>query len=301
MKRSQSAIITYLQLSRIPNLFTVPGDVIAGAALAGLFTAKNPDYLPVIITIFISLFIYIAGLWLNDYFDHEIDLKERPDRPIPSGHIKRVTVLGIATTLLISAIGLSACLNSKNAMVCVLLVGLVISYNAFAKKIPIIGTATMALCRVGSLLLGISAYTPDKLQSSMILITSVALFSYIFIVAQIAVNEMDRLPSKIYILAIALSPLLLLLSGSHSLFKPGCLATWLSIIVFLLNTEALAFKLFNNKEITKTGPLVGALIRNLIFMQCFWIAVNGGNCIWAVAVFLLWPVAGYAGRKFYGS
>ncbi len=33
--------------------------------------------------------IYAAGIALNDVFDYEIDLKERPGRPLPSGRVSR--------------------------------------------------------------------------------------------------------------------------------------------------------------------------------------------------------------------
>ena len=30
---------------------------------------------------------YIGGMYLNDAFDRDIDARERPERPIPSGHV----------------------------------------------------------------------------------------------------------------------------------------------------------------------------------------------------------------------
>ena len=39
----------------------------------------------------LSLF-YVAGMYLNDAFDAEIDARERPERPIPSGQVSAETV-----------------------------------------------------------------------------------------------------------------------------------------------------------------------------------------------------------------
>jgi 4-hydroxybenzoate polyprenyltransferase len=47
--------------------------------------------------------LYIAGIALNDYFDIEIDRKERPSRPLPSGSVPKKHAMVIALTALIAA------------------------------------------------------------------------------------------------------------------------------------------------------------------------------------------------------
>ena len=42
----------------------------------------------------LSLF-YVAGMYLNDAYDAEIDARERPERPIPSGQVSAETVFAI--------------------------------------------------------------------------------------------------------------------------------------------------------------------------------------------------------------
>ena len=71
-----------LELIRPPNLFTIPGDVLAGASLALISPEKIPHVFPVIA---ISLLLYMSGLIINDCCDRNIDAIERPHRPIPSG------------------------------------------------------------------------------------------------------------------------------------------------------------------------------------------------------------------------
>ncbi|MBX2851336.1 MAG: UbiA family prenyltransferase [Phycisphaeraceae bacterium] len=41
--------------------------------------------------------LYSGGMVLNDYLDREVDLQERPNRPIPSGRIHPKTALWLAT------------------------------------------------------------------------------------------------------------------------------------------------------------------------------------------------------------
>jgi 4-hydroxybenzoate polyprenyltransferase len=47
--------------------------------------------------------LYVAGIALNDYFDVEIDRKERPSRPLPSGSVPKRHAMAIALIALIAA------------------------------------------------------------------------------------------------------------------------------------------------------------------------------------------------------
>ncbi|NBV85120.1 MAG: hypothetical protein EBS01_02380 [Verrucomicrobia bacterium] len=79
---------TWLQLFRAPNLFTVPGDPIAGylIAYAGFFDTS------IVFVTMASLAFYGAGLLLNDLIDIAEDRAERPNRPLPSGQVSPTTV-----------------------------------------------------------------------------------------------------------------------------------------------------------------------------------------------------------------
>jgi 4-hydroxybenzoate polyprenyltransferase len=81
----------YLRLGRISNLPTVWSNVLAGAALAGGGTFEQL----LLLALGASL-LYTGGMFLNDAFDRDIDARERPERPIPSGRVSpgRVFLLG---------------------------------------------------------------------------------------------------------------------------------------------------------------------------------------------------------------
>ena len=49
-----------------------------------------------------------SALILNDYFDYEVDLINAPDRPLPSGAVSRLDVIGL--TVLTTLVGLSSAL-----------------------------------------------------------------------------------------------------------------------------------------------------------------------------------------------
>ena len=74
----------YLELMRLPNVFTSMADVAMGFLFVReLATAIDAWLLAVLLGA--SSLLYLAGVVLNDVFDLELDSRERPDRPLPSG------------------------------------------------------------------------------------------------------------------------------------------------------------------------------------------------------------------------
>jgi 4-hydroxybenzoate polyprenyltransferase len=90
-----------LQLGRVSNLPTVWSNGLAGVVLAG-GGALDPPTLPLLLAL--SLF-YVAGMYLNDAFDAEIDARERPERPIPSGAVSAGVVLGAGFGMMALGLG----------------------------------------------------------------------------------------------------------------------------------------------------------------------------------------------------
>src|SRR5678816_3693789 len=75
-----SLLRTWLQLFRAPNLFSVPGEPLAGYLLASYGAVEPKLFLPLVA----SVCLYAGGLLLNDLVDLREDLAERPQRPLPS-------------------------------------------------------------------------------------------------------------------------------------------------------------------------------------------------------------------------
>ena len=73
----------WLQLARISNAPTVVSNTVAGAVLV----AAAPDAGTVAAVALAMALFYTAGMVLNDVADAEIDRRQRPERPIPSGVI----------------------------------------------------------------------------------------------------------------------------------------------------------------------------------------------------------------------
>jgi hypothetical protein len=93
------------ELLRLPNLPSAATNALAGAAI-GLLVADPPrslaagaDLRVVAATVAAIVGLYAIGLLLNDLFDLEIDRRERPGRPRPSGRIAPEAAAALAAAL----------------------------------------------------------------------------------------------------------------------------------------------------------------------------------------------------------
>ena len=77
-------LLAYLQLIRLPNVFTAIADILMGY----LVTVGSFGY-ELALLILASCSLYSAGMVLNDVMDFEDDQRDRPNRPLPSGRIDR--------------------------------------------------------------------------------------------------------------------------------------------------------------------------------------------------------------------
>jgi 4-hydroxybenzoate polyprenyltransferase len=141
---------TLAELVRAPAALSVPGDILAGAAAAGFpFGARRTAGLAAA-----SVCIYWAGMALNDYADREVDAKERPGRPIPSGRIDPRTALGVATGLTGAGLALSGAIGGRRSLgMTVPLAAGVWAYDLLLKGTPA-GALSMAFARGMNVLAG---------------------------------------------------------------------------------------------------------------------------------------------------
>ncbi len=140
-----------LRLGRVSNLPTVWSNILAGVALSGGST-WDPRIVPLILAL--SLF-YIAGMFLNDAFDSELDALERPTRPIPSKEVTAKTVYRLGGFMLASGLLILVGIgyltqNGTGAWPVVaglILCGLIVFYDWHHKKNPL-SPLTMGACRM---------------------------------------------------------------------------------------------------------------------------------------------------------
>ncbi|MDG9715830.1 SCO3242 family prenyltransferase [Streptomyces sp. DH24] len=143
----------WAELLRLPALFTVPGDALAGAAAAG--ARPGPRLL---LAIGSSLCLYEAGMALNDWADRAEDAAERPHRPLPSGRVRPAAALTAACALTGAGLALAARAGRPALAVAAPLAATVWSYDLALKRTPA-GPLAMAAARGLDLLLGAAATT----------------------------------------------------------------------------------------------------------------------------------------------
>jgi 4-hydroxybenzoate polyprenyltransferase len=151
-----SALHTALRLGRVSNVPTVWTNVAAGMALTGLGLQPR---LVLLLGLAISLF-YVGGMYLNDAFDARWDAAHRPERPIPSGHVRRNTVFAAGFAMLCAGALLVALTAPGRALLAALALGaLIIIYDVSHKNNPW-SPLVMALCRVAVYAIAALALVP---------------------------------------------------------------------------------------------------------------------------------------------
>ncbi|MEU9430978.1 SCO3242 family prenyltransferase [Streptomyces sp. NPDC048252] len=143
-----SELRDWAELLRVSALFTVPGDVLAGAAASG----RRPGAATALAA-GASLCLYEAGMALNDWADREEDAAERPHRPVPSGRIAPGQALAAAAVLTGAGLGLGFAAGRPAAWCATAIAGTVWAYDLRLKHTAA-GPAAMAAARGLDLLMG---------------------------------------------------------------------------------------------------------------------------------------------------
>jgi 4-hydroxybenzoate polyprenyltransferase len=147
----------YLELLRLPNVFTAIADVLMGYLLTHS-TVDNPQLLGFLLLA--SACLYLAGMVLNDVFDYQVDLAERPTRPLPAGLVRMRMATGLGYVLLAAGLALgwsaaAAAHTLRTGIVATLLALAVWLYDRVLKRTPL-GPLSMGSCRFLNVLLGMS-------------------------------------------------------------------------------------------------------------------------------------------------
>jgi 4-hydroxybenzoate polyprenyltransferase len=251
-----------LQLLRPPNLFTVPGDPLCGALLA----SQGHWSWRIIPCAIISLAAYSAGLVINDLADFAEDLRDRPSRPLPSGGVSRRTAIALAIAFSALALAAAACASRALLILTALLLAEILWYNLMAKKSATLAPIAMGLCRGLSVMVGVVGIgqTPMFTQTVTHLPNNSEMLDNVL-----------RIPPSLAFIAAAVITL------------------YIAAVTALARTET------RNPRIP---PMIGALIRGLLFIQAaFCLAAGGAGYIAAALLLALWPISRLVGRRFYAS
>jgi len=153
-----ASVQAYLQLLRLPNVFTAMADVAMGFLVVHVALAPLPLFLALLSA---SCLLYMAGMVLNDVYDVQVDAEQRPHRPLPSGRIELNTATRFGYALLAAGVlmGWLATVWSStwtSGLIATLLAICVVSYDGWLKR-TWLGPLAMGSCRLLNVLLGMSA------------------------------------------------------------------------------------------------------------------------------------------------
>ena len=141
----------WLELLRISNLPTVWSNLIAGAIVCSAFDGRIVPWQLLVVLVAGSA-LYLGGMVLNDVFDLEIDTRERPSRPLPSGRVSKThAALGGWGLVLLGGL-LPWTISIATGVSAVVLAGLVVLYDRIHARTAW-SVLVMAACRAGLYLL----------------------------------------------------------------------------------------------------------------------------------------------------
>lgn len=278
------SLATTLKLGRVSNLPTVWTNGLTGLVLGG-GTLLDPRTLPLLVAL--SLF-YVAGMYLNDAFDAEIDREERPDRPIPSGLIDQRTVLIAGVTMFVVGLCLLLWIGfvAENgtggwpSVAGLVLVTAIVVYDWHHKGNPF-GPYVMAACRMMVYVTaGLCFLVPPP---AWLLLAALLLFSYLIGLTAIARQETLREIDGLWPLLLFAPPLI------YGAWAVGSNVTAALAFVLLLVVIGIAIWMLRRRLPGDIGVAVSVLIAGICLLDAIFLASAGEIVLawWALAAFVL--------------
>ena len=248
-------MLAYLQLIRLPTVFTAMADIVLGYVLTHRFIVgpqgwDDPaKFFGLLVS---SCCLYLAGMVFNDVFDRKQDAEERPSRPIPSGRVSLVSAVVLGTVLMIAGVAAAATVTRVSLQVAGLLVVAILAYDSVLKRTPL-GPFAMGVCRGLNVLLGASDqlfWTPPGLLVRPQTAAAIGLGIYIVGVTLFARTEAKTSSRRQLILAqFALNSGIVVLAWLicawpvwvwPPLGKGPIVLAMLGVVAFTLNRRAIA-------------------------------------------------------------
>ena len=143
----------YLQLVRLPGIFTAFSNVLIGYFFSFSFDSEI-IFLPFLLTT--SGLLFCSGMIFNDYFDYNIDKRQRSFRPLPSGKISKQNALLLGSIFIISANIFAFLVGFDTLIVSLILSFSILFYNLKLKSISFFGIFNLSIIRMLNVLLGFS-------------------------------------------------------------------------------------------------------------------------------------------------
>ncbi|MBD5657055.1 MAG: UbiA family prenyltransferase, partial [Candidatus Eremiobacteraeota bacterium] len=239
------------------------------------------------------------GMFLNDAFDHPLDARERPERPIPAGivtardvFISGGALMACGWIAIVAAAGLASLGSMVSAAVAgAALIGSIVLYDAWHKG-NAFGPAIMGICRVlvyVTAAVAIAPHVPARLAAAALM-----LFAYLIGLTYVANQENRSSVTGVW-------PLVLL--GLPVVYGIGAIAafplTAIAVAVFVIwLVFALSFLVVPRRFDARRG--VVALIAGISLLDAIVIA-GAGQYKLAILAVGAWGLTRYLQRYIAGT
>lgn len=318
-KKKESTFRDWLQLVRFPAVFTSMSDIFLGFLITHLSFHPTKHFFLLLGS---SSCLYLAGMLFNDVFDREVDAKERPNRPIPSGRISLKSAIGFGIFLLVAGMGL-AVLNDfsqtektfQSSLIASLLIVAIFAYDGLLKK-TILGPVVMGSCRFLNVMLGASAAATLWVNPQVYLAGCLGL--YILGLTWFARNESrENLKEELYLPVVVINAGLigLLLFTARSINPQVAnamaplagaelgvstskgISLFLCLMIVVINRRLI--QVLRNPIPKNIQQAVKSMLMSYIFLNSTLILYQTGNVVYAfITVLLIFPATFLSRRIF---
>lgn len=282
----------YLLLIRLPNLFTLPSNIILGFVLVSTFTMTITSVIQILMLVTISILLYCVGLVLNDLFDYEVDKKERPNRPLASGKISKKAAIILVTILAAISLILSLLVSVTTFSISVLLLVIIFGYDKYLKNTQA-GPFTIAAARVGNIILGttVNISNIENFPQNFLLIFILTItFVYVSLIGFLSRYEVQGFSVKIrsYLIPSIIAGIIF----SIVIFSLIGLLKYQSLLILALFSFIMAKTIYriHNKDSTGIQQAIKQMILSIIVLDSTFLTGIVGLEIGLPVLILLAPL-----------
>ncbi|MEC3880476.1 UbiA-like protein EboC [Parapedobacter sp. 10938] len=286
----------YLQLMRPANIVTAISDVCAGTAIALLFVPEGStlDWPVLVALIIATIGLYGGGVVFNDVFDADLDARERPERPIPSGKVSVGGATKLAMALFLIGVVAAGVVGVVAAMVALSIVVMCLLYDKWAKHHAIAGPLVMGLCRGLNLALGMSYSVVALDRVWFIAFVPVVYIAAVTTISRGEVHGGQRAPLYLSALLYGIVVACIVAFGLHYQSGVWAVGMVLPFVAFVFPPLVKAIRTLQAGDVRKS---VKHGVIGLIFMNAAWTAAAG---MWGLTLvtLLLFPLSIWLAKRF---
>ncbi len=136
-----SALRSALRLVRFEHSIMLVIAVLGAEMISG----GIPQMPALALSLITPIFVGASAFAINDYFDVEVDRRNRKARPLVSGELKPSDALAITAACIIIGVGAGILINIYCAVIAAAFAALSLLYSYRLKEMPLVGNAYVAL------------------------------------------------------------------------------------------------------------------------------------------------------------